>query len=285
MMNGKVCLVTGATAGIGKVTAAALAEQGAQVVIVGRNRPKTEQVVQTMRTETGNSDIHYLLADFLEFQQVRDLAEAFRAEYSQLDVLVNNAGTFFNARHQTPYGVEKTLLVNHLSPFLLTNLLRDTMRMSAPARIVNLSSAAHAYDDMNFDDLDFSHSTYVGIKGYARSKLANILFTYELDRRLVGSDITVNAVHPGRVATDIWRSNFPVIGSVLKWGMSLFSLTPEEGADNSIHLASSPEVEGITGKYFVEREAVDSSPLSYDEQVAKGLWDLSEEITGLRETA
>jgi len=258
--------------------------QGAQVVIVGRNRAKTEQVVQTMRTETGNLDIHYFIADFLDFQQVRDLAEVFRAEYPRLDVLVNNAGTFFNTRHETPFGIEKTLLVNHMSPFLLTNLLLDMLQESAPARIVNVSSGGHVYDDMNFDDLDFSHSTYVGMKGYSRSKLANVLFTYELDRRLADTDVAVNVLHPGHVATDIWRSNFPVIGPILKWGMSLVALTPEEGADNSIYLASSPEVEGISGKYFVKREAVDSSPLSYDEHVAKRLWDISEEITGLQVT-
>lgn len=279
-MRGKVCMVTGATAGIGQVTAAALAAQGAHVIVVGRNRAKAQQVVGEIRRQSGNKAVWYLLADFSDLEQVRDLAEAFIAQYSQLDVLVNNAGTYFNTRHPAPGGVEMTLQVNHLAHFLLTSLLLETLKASAPARIVNVTSRAHEYDSMDFDDLGFERS-YFGMKAYARSKLANLLFTYELARRLAGSGVTVNAVHPGGVATDIWRTNFPVIGPVIKWAMSLFALTPEEGADTLIYLASSPEVEGVTGKYFVEREAIASSPLSYDEQVAARLWDVSKQLTAL----
>ena len=279
-MRGKVCMVTGATSGIGQVTAAALAAQGAHVIVVGRNRAKAQQVVGEIRRQSGNDAVWYLLADFSDLQQVRELAAAFSAQYSQLDVLVNNAGTYFNTRHPAPGGVEMTFHVNHLAHFLLTNLLLDTLTASAPARIVNVTSRAHEYDNMDFDDLGFERS-YFGMKAYARSKLANLLFTYELARRLAGSGVTVNAVHPGGVATDIWRTNFPVLGPAIKWVMSLFALTPEEGADTLIYLASSPDVEGVTGKYFVEREAIASSPLSYDEQVAARLWEVSEQLTRL----
>ena len=279
-MRGKVCMVTGATSGIGQVTAAALAAQGAHMIVVGRNRAKAQQVVGEIRRQSGNDAVWYLLADFSDLQQVRELAAAFSAQYSQLDVLVNNAGTYFNTRHPAPGGVEMTFHVNHLAHFLLTNLLLDTLTASAPARIVNVTSRAHEYDNMDFDDLGFERS-YFGMKAYARSKLANLLFTYELARRMAGSGVTVNAVHPGGVATDIWRTNFPVLGPAIKWVMSLFALTPEEGADTLIYLASSPDVEGVTGKYFVEREAIASSPLSYDEQVAARLWAVSEQLTAL----
>ncbi|MGB3700028.1 MAG: SDR family NAD(P)-dependent oxidoreductase, partial [Anaerolineales bacterium] len=213
-MKGKVCLITGATSGIGKVTAAALAAQGAEVIITGRNRQKTETTVRQIKTETGNEAIQYLLADFSDLEQVRDLASTFNERSSRLDVLVNNAGSFFNTRQGTPYGVEMTFLVNHLAPFLLTNLLLETIRDCAPARIINVSSDAHKYGTMNFDDLGFKRG-YAGMKAYARSKLANVLFTYEAVRRLGESGVTINALHPGHVATDIWRTNFSFIGPAL----------------------------------------------------------------------
>ncbi len=280
LMQGKVCLVTGATAGIGKVTATSLAAQGAQLVVAGRNQQKAKDSVQQIIATTGNSSVDYLLADFSDLQQVREMAADFKARYPRLDVLVNNAGAFFNGRQDTPYGVEKTFLVNHLAPFLLTNLLLDTIQTSAPARIVNVSSDAHKYGSIDFDDLAYHHK-YSGMKGYARSKLANVLFTYELARRLDAEQVTVNALHPGHIATDIWKTNFKVIGPALKWVMSLFALTPEEGADNTIYLASSPEVEGVTGQYFVKREPADSAPLSYDEDIAHRLWEISAALTSL----
>jgi NAD(P)-dependent dehydrogenase (short-subunit alcohol dehydrogenase family) len=279
-MAGRVCLVTGATSGIGKVTATSLAAQGAEVIVAGRNQRKADDTVSWIKSETGNSAVRYLLADFADLGQVRDLARAFKERISRLDVLVNNAGGFFNTRRETPYGVEMTFLVNHLAPFLLTNLLLETLQEGAPARIVNVTSAAHQYDSMNFDDLGFKRG-YAGMKAYARSKLANVLFTYELARRLDGSQVTVNAVHPGHVATDMWKTNFPFIGSALKWVMGFFARTPEQGADTVIYLASSPEVEGITGTYFADREAVQSSPLSYDEGVARRLWQISKDLTRL----
>jgi NAD(P)-dependent dehydrogenase (short-subunit alcohol dehydrogenase family) len=277
-MRGKICLVTGATSGIGKVTAAAFAAQGAEVVIVGRNAKKTQDTAQQIRAKTGNDSVHYLLADFSDLGQVRDLAANFKRQYSRLDVLVNNAGAYFNARRKTRHGVEATFLVNHLAPFLLTNLLLDTIQNSAPARIVNVASNAHFNGAMDLNDLEFKQF-YFGFWAYARSKLANVLFTYELSRRLAGSGVTVNALHPGEVATNIFSTDFSIFGPAIKWVVGWFALSPEQGADNSIYLASSPEVEGITGKYFVKREAVPSALISYDEKLARQLWELSEKLT------
>lgn len=279
-MKDKVCLVTGATSGIGKATATALAARGAQVVIVGRRLPRIQAALKHIQSATGNDTVQYLQADFADLRQVAALAAAFKERFPRLDVLVNDAGAYFNGRHDTPYGVEMTFLVNHLAPFVLTNHLLDIIQSSAPARIVNVASGSHWQSTMDFDDLGFKRG-YFGMNAYARSKLANILFTYELARRLQGSRVTVNALHPGYVATDIWRTNFPVVGPAFKWFTSLFALTPEEGADTVIYLASSPEVEGVTGKYFIKRQVMPSSPLSYDENVARRLWQESERMAGL----
>jgi NAD(P)-dependent dehydrogenase (short-subunit alcohol dehydrogenase family) len=279
-MTDKVCLVTGATSGIGKVTACTLAALGAEVFIAGRSQRKAEETVTWIKAETGNNAVRHLLADYADLDQVRELARAFRERSSRLDVLVNNAGGFFNSRRETPYGVEMTFLVNHLAPFLLTNLLLETLQNSAPARIVNVSSNGHRQGTMDFDDLGFERG-YFGMNAYGRSKLANVLFSYELARRLDGSQVTANALHPGHVATDMWKTSFPIVGPALRWVMGFFALTPEEGAENTVYLASSPEVEGITGKYYVQLEPAQSSPLSYDEGVAQRLWEVSERLTGL----
>ena len=275
---GKICLVTGATSGIGKVTAVALAAQGAHVVITGRSAQKARETVQHIKSETGNEAVDYLLADFSDLQQVRDLAVMFKQRFSQLAVLLNNAGTFFNTRKKTSYGVEETFLVNHLAPFLLTNQLLDILQASAPARIINVSSDAHKFATLNFEDLEFNHG-YFGIKAYGRSKLANVLFTYELARKLDGKGVTANAVHPGHVATDIWKKNFSIFGPILKYVTSLFALTPEQGADTLIYLASSLDVAEKTGQYFFKRESISSSPLSYDRKTATRLWEVSEKLT------
>lgn len=293
-MHGKTCLVTGATTGIGRVIAQALAGMDAQVVLAARNREKAEEAVRQIKLETGNEAVNYLLADFSDLGQVRDLAKAFRDRYPRLDVLVNNAGAVFMTRQATPYGVEKTLLVNHLAPFLLTNLLLDTLLGSVPAgasggesatgcaRIINVSSESHRQGTMDFDDLGFERG-YMVHRAYGRSKLANVLFTYELARRLAGTGVTANALHPGMVATDIWKTNFSWFGPAFKWMIGLFALTPEQGADNTIYLATSPEVTGISGKYFVKRKSVSSSPISYDEGAARKLWEISEDLAALNQ--
>jgi NAD(P)-dependent dehydrogenase (short-subunit alcohol dehydrogenase family) len=275
-----ICLMTGATSGIGKAAATALAAHAYEMILVGRNAAKLENVSRQIRTQTENEAIHFLLADFSDLEQVRQLADQFKKQFPRLDILINNAGAYFNRRHRTVYGVEKTLLVNHLAPFLLTNLLLDRLQESESARIVNVSSNAHEHAKLDLDDLNMDRF-YFGFWAYARSKLANILFTYELAHRLKDGQITVNALHPGRVGTDIFKTDFGIFGTPFKWFIEQISLTPEQGADNTVFLASSPEVEGVTGKYFVKREAVRSSPLSYDENLRRRLWEVSESKCGL----
>jgi NAD(P)-dependent dehydrogenase (short-subunit alcohol dehydrogenase family) len=272
----KLILITGATAGIGEAAAYALAAQGHELILVGRNLEKTENITEKIRTKTGNDTIHGLVADFADLEQVRHLAEQVKQNFPPLDVLVNNAGAVFLRRYRTKYGVEKTFLVNHLSHFLLTNLLLNHLQKNA--RIVNVSSGSHLSGELDLTDLNMKKYYFV-LKAYARSKLANVLFTYELVRRLGDGKITVNALHPGRVGTDIFKANLPILGPLIKWLVSRVSLTPEQGADNTIFLATSADVEGVTGKYFVKREGVPSSPLSYDKDLAKRLWEVSEQLT------
>jgi len=276
----RICLITGATSGIGKAAAANLAAQGFELILIGRNPAKVENVVNEIREQTGKQSVHGLVADFGNLQQVRQLADQVKEQFPRIDILINNAGAYFNRRQRTQYGVEKTFLVNHLASFLLTNLLIDWLQKSDSARIINVSSNAHENARLDLDDLNFDRF-YFGFWAYGRSKLANILFTYELARRLINEKIMVNALHPGRVGTDIFKTDFSVFGGPLKWIISRVSLTPEQGADNTVYLATSPDVNGVTGKYFVKRKAVPSAPLSYDKVLARRLWETSEKLTGL----
>lgn len=277
VMKDKIYLVTGATSGIGKVTARSLAELGAQVVLVARNPQKAQDTVDEIRTVSGNEDVNYLLADFSDLDQIRRMANVFYSEHDRLDVLVNNAGAYFSRRTVTRYGVENTFLVNHLAPFLLTKLLMGALQNSPSARIVNVASGAHRSGKIDFNDLTYRRF-YFGFWAYSRSKLANILFTYELARRLTDSRVTANALDPGRVKTDIWNGGLAFLGPLLKPVLEASTISPEDGADNSIFLASSPEVEGVTGKYFIKRQAVRSSDLSYNESLASKLWEVSEQL-------
>jgi NAD(P)-dependent dehydrogenase (short-subunit alcohol dehydrogenase family) len=272
-MSGKICLVTGATAGIGKVTAAALAARGATLVIAGRNPQKTAAAAQEISAASG-APVDFLLADFGDLAQVRAMAVEFKRRYPRLDVLVNNAGAYFTRLIPLPAGFEMTLLVNHMAPFVLTLDLLEALRASPAARVVNVASEAHRFDNLDFTDLPFRRF-YFGFFAYARSKLANVLFTYELERRYVASGITFNALHPGHVSTDIWQSNFGRLGPLLKALMRPIAITPREGADTLIYLAAAPEVKGISGKYFIKRKAVPSSPRSYDAGLARKLWEFS----------
>ena len=275
-------MVTGATSGIGAVTARALTQKGARVIVVARNVNRCENTVDEIIQTTGNHAVEYMLADLSSQNEIHDLAEAYQNKYDHLDVLVNNAGGFFMSRQESADGIEMTFALNHLNYFLLTNLLLDTIKASAPARIVNVSSAAHQNASINFDDLQ-GKKKYSGWQAYGQSKLANILFTHELARRLEGTGVTVNALHPGMVATNFGANNGGVLGNLVRQFMNLFSISVEEGAQTSIYLASSPEVEDVTGKYFVKKKAVSSSSASYDESAAKRLWEISEEMTGIRE--
>ncbi len=279
-MSGRICMVTGATDGIGKVTAQALAQHGATVIVVGRSRKKTVATIEEIKRRTGNPSVEYLLADLSVQAEIRRLAEEFKRRHDKLHVLVNNAGGFFMSRQETADGLEMTFALNHLGYFLLTNLLLDVIKASAPARIINVSSAAHENAQMDFENLQ-GERKYSGWQAYGQSKLANVLFTYELARRLEGTGVTVNALHPGFVATNFGANNYGIVGRIMKRIVNLRGISPKEGADTSIYLATSPEVEGVTGKYFVKRRAVPSSPASYDEDAACRLWEVSAEMTRL----
>ncbi len=280
-LNGKTILITGGTDGIGKSAAMVLANNGGQVVIVGRNPEKTAQVVQQIKKVTGNLSTEGLVADLSSMQQVRRLGQEFLQKHQQLHILINNAGGIFATRQITVDGYERTFALNHLAYFLLTSLLLDRIKASAPARIINISSRAHEGTALNFNDLhNEQHYSYGGSRAYGQSKLANILFTYELARQLAGTGVTVNAVHPGPVDTKFGINN----GGAMRVGMRIFhqfALTPEQGADTVIYLAASPDVERITGKYWFRRKQVPSSPESYDEVAQKNLWSVSAQLTGV----
>lgn len=280
-MNGKVILVTGATSGIGKIAALELAKKGATVVIVGRDPAKTQATVGEIKNQTRNASADGLVAELSSMAEVRGLAVEFRKRYSRLGVLINNAGNIFARRQVSADGYELTFAVNHLSHFLLTNLLLDVLGASAPSRIINVSSRSHEGSTIDFDDLQSQRNYGIGGgRAYSRSKLANIMFTYELARRLEGTGVTANALHPGTVATHFGESNGGLMGVAMKV-FHRFAITPEAGADTIVYLASSPEVEGNTGLYWEKRRPVQSSQASYDESAQKRLWDASALLTGL----
>jgi NAD(P)-dependent dehydrogenase (short-subunit alcohol dehydrogenase family) len=279
-MQGKICLITGGTNGIGKSTAQELARMGATVVIVGRNAQKTSQVVEEIRAASGNNTVDSLLADLSSQQEVRRLASDFKSKYSQLHVLLNNAGGTFMTRQLSVDGIEMTFALNHLAYFLLTNLLLDTLKASTPARIINVSSDAHSGGKIDFDNLQGERS-YSSFGPYGNSKLANILFTTELARRLEGTGVTGNALHPGLTSTGFGKNNPGLLMKIMGVVVPLIARSPEKGAATSIYLASSPEVQNITGKYFVDCKVTQPAPQATDMAVAKKLWDVSAEMVHL----
>ena len=258
-MKGKICLITGGTNGIGKSTAHELARMGATVVIVGRDARKASQVVEEIRAASGNDMVDSLLTDLSSQQEVRRLASEFESRYSHLDVLLNNAGAVFMQRQLSVDGIEMTFALNHLASFLLTNLLLDEIKASAPARIINVSSGAHTSGKIEFDnlqgELDFSS------RAYGNSKLATILFTMELARRFEGTGVTANALHPGFVSTGFGKNNPGFLMKVIRAVVPLIARSPEKGAETSIYLASSPDVQSITGRYFVDCNLTQPAPL------------------------
>lgn len=282
-MTGKVCLVTGATAGIGRVTALELARCGATVVLIGRNPEKCERTASQIREESGRADVEFLVGDLSTQADIRRLARQFQERCHRLDVLVNNAGAFFPERRESVDGIEMTFALNHLAYFLLTNLLLGTLRASAPARIINVSSDAHKNVAMDFDDLQ-GKARYRGFRAYSQSKLANLLFTYELARRLEGSGVTVNALHPGFVATSIFDGP-GLFAWFVRRVASAVALRPEAGARTTLYLATAPEVSGVTGQYYVKERPVASSSAAHDAEAARRLWQVSEELTGLAGTS
>lgn len=258
------------------MTAEALAAMGATVVVVSRNAERCAATVQRISQATGNNNVDWISADLSVMAKVRDAAEAFRARYDRLDILVNNAGAYFSRRQVTEDGFEMTFALNHLSYFLLTDLLLDRLTASAPARIVNVASGAHKQGQIKFDDL-MGESQFDGWSAYSQSKLANVMFTYELARRLAGQRVTANVLHPGFVATGFGRNNGGLVGLLMPL-VQLFAMKPHRGATASIYLASSPEVEGVTSKYFVAKKDTKSSAASYDEAAQRRLWEISDTL-------
>ncbi len=275
-MNGKVCLVTGATDGIGKVSAQVLAEMGAKVIIVGRNPEKSAAVLTELKSISRNENIDLLMADLAVMKEVRYLAEQVISRYDRLDVLLNNAGGYFTKHEITSDGLEMTFALNHMSYFLLTNKLMELLHSSTPSRIVNVSSGAHYGVDIEFDNLN-GEQGYKAWKAYQKSKLANVLFTYELLKK-VPADITVNCLHPGFVATNFGNNNGGFVSPVLKIAKRISAIDPEEGAKTSIFLCSSPEVEEVSGKYFFKCQPKTSSRESRNMDTAKRLWQISSDI-------
>ena len=278
-MNNKTILITGASAGIGLHSAIGLAKLGADVVMVGRDEGRTAQAAELVKSQTGNQAISYLLADLSSLKDLRKLAQAFKDKYNKLDVLLNNAGAIHFSRQVSVDGYEMTFALNHLNYFLLTDLLLDLLKAAPAGRIVNVSSRAHYRGHVNFDDLQIQHG-YNAMKAYSMSKLMNVLFTYELSRRLQGTKVTANCLHPGFVASNFATNN----GWWVRLGMAFMSgrISVEEGAKCSIYLASAPEVQGVNGKYFhYDMTEKRSSDESYDEAEAKRLWDVSEKLVAV----
>jgi NAD(P)-dependent dehydrogenase (short-subunit alcohol dehydrogenase family) len=281
-MKGRVCVITGATSGIGKATALGLAKMGATVVIVGRDQNRGEQARDEIRLQSGNQNVDVLTADLSSRAEIMLLALNLKARYPQLHVLINNAGISPIKRSVTVDGNEAIFAVNYLAPFLLTNLLLDPLIGSAPARVVNVAGDFHRRANIQFDDL-MSEKEYSFSRANNQAKLALIMFTYELARRLAGKSVTANCLHPGAVSTGapLKDPDLSPIARIMYNLVRPFFLSPAKGAQTSIYLASSPEVENISGKYFIKKNQVLSSPESYDEGKARRLWEVSEMLTGL----
>jgi NAD(P)-dependent dehydrogenase (short-subunit alcohol dehydrogenase family) len=275
-MQGKTVLVTGANQGIGKATAIALAAKGAHVVLVARNAEKGAAALAEVQA-AGGGGAELIVADLSSHEQVRRAAAELKSRHQRLDVLVNNAGVYVPERHTTVDGLEETFGLNHLGYFLLTRELLDVLQATAGARIVNVSSEAHRGAKMRWDDLQFEKTPYRGFKAYGQSKLANVLFTYELARRLEGTGVTANCLHPGVIGSGFGQTYGSALSILVKIARP-FMLTPEEGARTSVYLASSPEVAGVTGKYFSKCKPVKSNAVSYDVQSQQKLWSLSEQL-------
>lgn len=281
-MKNKVVLITGANSGIGKATATELARMGATVIMACRSKQRGEEALLEVKDKSGSKKVDLMLCDLASLDNIRAFCDDFKKKYDRLDVLINNAGVILSGRRLTRDGFELQFGVNHLGHFLLTNLLLDLITKSSPARIINVSSGAHKTGHISFEDLGLEKG-YNIIKAYSRSKLANVLFTYELARRLEGTGVTVNCLHPGAVSTNMGVNRETGFGKLIHRMLEVFFQTPLEGAATSIYLASSREVEGVTGKYYYKKQPIESSDRSHDIELAKRLWNVSEVVVGLRE--
>ena len=279
-MRGKVCVITGATDGIGQVAAYALARAGAHVVVVGRNGPKCVRVCEEIRTAHPGADVAYQVADLSVLAEVRALGARLGADCPRIDVLLNNAGAFFYQRVITSDGIERTFALNHLAYFLLTHLLLDSLRASDSSRVINVSSRAHVGGRINFSDLTYERD-YSGWRAYCASKLANILFTFELAQRLSGTTVTANCLHPGLVSTRFALNNGRFVRTAAKVVMALRGISADQGAKTSVFLASDPAVGAVSGKYFYQCAPALPSLADRDTRIRKRLWDVSTELVGL----
>jgi NAD(P)-dependent dehydrogenase (short-subunit alcohol dehydrogenase family) len=277
-MAGRTVLVTGATGGIGRATALGLALLGAHLAITGRDRGRTEDAAREIRAAGGQVEV--FVADLSSQSEVRRLADEVLQHLSRIDVLVNNVGGYWNTRHVTPDGLERTFALNHLAPFLLTSLLLDRLKQSAPARVVTVASNAQALGRIDFDDLQGARA-YSGARAYNQSKLANVLFTYALARRLQGTAVTANALHPGVVRTAFGAEDPGGVQRLFVPFLRPFMKTPAQGAATSIHLAAAPELAQVTGRYFANSKPKRSATRSYDEAAAARLWQVSADLVGL----
>jgi NAD(P)-dependent dehydrogenase (short-subunit alcohol dehydrogenase family) len=279
-MAGKTCLVTGANSGIGKETALGLARMGARVVLVCRNRQKGELALSEIQRETGSTGLDLLIADLSSLGSVRALAAQVHQRYPRLDVLINNAGTAVPSRTLSADGIEMTLAANHLGPSLLTLLLLDRLKASAPSRIVNVSSDAHRNARLDMDDLQYARRKYNALAAYGQSKLLMNAFTFELARRLEGTGVTANCLHPGVVATNIWPPDAPWFFKVAIAVIKPFMLSARRGAEVSLYVATSPEVANVSGQYFVKSKVVEPSRLSRDPMIIADVWQWTEKTIG-----
>jgi len=282
-MAGKTVLITGATSGIGRATALGLARMGAHLAITGRDRGRTEDAAREIRA-AGGGEVDVLVADLSSQSEVRRLAEEVLHSLSRIDVLINNVGGYWDTRHVTVDGLERTFALNHLAPFLLTNLLLDKLKQSAPARVVTVSSNAHAAGRIDFGDLQ-GERAYSGARAYSQSKLANILFSYELARRLLATSVTANALHPGLVNTSFGAEDPAGVQKLLVPLLRPFMKSPARGAATSIHLASAPDLQRVTGRYFANSKPTRSSKHGFDEAVGARLWQVGGDLVGLTTAA
>ncbi len=280
LMVGKIVLITGGTGGIGKATAIGLARLGARVGITGRDVARTGQVAADIRAASGNPEVDAFAADMSSQAEVRRLAVAVLETYPRLDVLINNVGGFWAHRHPTADGLEHTFALNHLAPFLLTNLLLDRLKASAPARVVTVSSGAQSAGRIDFNDLQ-SARNYSGQRAYSQSKLANIMFTNELARRLEGTGVTASSVHPGVVRTNFGAEDQAWLFTVVSKVVLPFLKTPAQGAQTSIYLASSPDVDGVTGQFFAGGKPKTANRVAYDTDMTARLWSVSADLVGM----
>ncbi|NHI89257.1 MAG: SDR family oxidoreductase [Candidatus Thorarchaeota archaeon] len=279
-LKDKTCIVTGSNSGIGKETALTLAKMDAKVIMVVRNKERGELARSEIIRESSNHSVDLMLCDLLSMSAIRQFAAEFKDKYNRLDVLINNAGAVFNKRQVTPEGFEQTFALDYLAPFLLTHELLPVLKRTAPSRVINLSSGLHESAKLDLDNLQ-CESSYKSMDAYKSAKLMLIMHTYEMARRLKDAGVAVNVVLPGFVATNLGRSSNSMMSRIMFGMMKPFQLSPKEGAETSVYVASSPDVEGVTGKCFEKKEVIETSETSNDTELQKKLWDITVDLLGL----